>query len=115
MFRLEMSKSYPFSSEIIDRVITMTAAGNFALGEIEDSGEFVVGYVGWADRDLKSGLKAMLGNRYKAFRYSYALTPKDAFEKECRIYHDLGGNIILDNTEHPARPEGVKWPCPVCG
>jgi len=114
MLNVGLSKSYSFNSETVDKIIKIKAAGNFALGELDDNGDFVAGYVGWSDSDIKNEIRAMLGGRYSAFRYSYALTAKDAFEKNCRIFHDLGGKVMLDNKEHPARPERVKWRCPLC-
>ncbi|MEE9552815.1 MAG: hypothetical protein V3W18_00850 [candidate division Zixibacteria bacterium] len=109
-----LSKSYPLDPETVEKAIKMRAAGNFALGEIGETGSFVVEYVGRSGSDVKRKIKAMLGRQYSAFRYCYAMTPKDAFEKDCRIFHDLGGSIMLDNTEHPTRPERVKWQCPLC-
>ena len=114
MLKFGLSKSYPLDPATVERIIKLKAAGNFALGKFNDSGDFLVEYVGWSGSDIKSEIKAMLGSRYAAFKYSYALTPKDAFEKNCRIFHDLGGKIILDNTEHPARPDRAKWRCPLC-
>lgn len=40
---------------------------------------------------------------------------KEAFEKECKNYHDFGGDIgSLDNDIHPDRPEGKEYECPIC-
>ena len=58
-------------------------------------------------------LKKWVG-KYEKFKYSYADTPKDAFEKECRNYHDFGGSEDLDNDVHPDRPEGETWDCSLC-
>jgi hypothetical protein len=41
-------------------------------------------------------------------------SPKAAFEKECKNYHDFGGSEKLDNKQHPERPDGTNWECPVC-
>lgn len=114
MLNIGLSKPYPFDPLTVDQIIKLKAAGNFALGELNDSGEFAAEYVGWSDSDIKTEIKAMLGGRYSAFEYSYALTAKDAFEKNCRIFHDLGGQILLDNKEHPTRPHRAKWRCPLC-
>lgn len=114
MMNFGLSKPFPLDPATVERIIKLKAAGNFALGKLNDSGEFVAEYVGWSGSDIKSEIVAMLNSGYTAFEYSYALTPKDAFERDCRIFHDLGGDIILDNKEHPARPERVKWRCPLC-
>ena len=49
------------------------------------------------------------------FKFSYANNAKEAFEKECRNYHDFGGDDgILDNKVHPDRPERTEYDCPIC-
>jgi len=76
-----------------------------------------VRYVGRSDTDVNSRLRSWVGkdSRYKQFKYSYATSSKEAFEKECKNYHDFGGSESLDNKDHPQRPEGTNWKCPVCG
>ncbi len=61
-------------------------------------------------------MKSWVGenNKYKHFKFSYATSPKAAFEKECKNYHDFGGSEKLDNKQHPERPDGTNWECPVC-
>ena len=47
-----------------------------------------------------------MDSSYTRFAYSYAPSAKAAFEKECRNYHDFGGDYgSLDNKQHPCRPE----------
>ncbi|MBA7693889.1 hypothetical protein ES703_102485 [subsurface metagenome] len=114
MASLGMQGSYTFSSAKIDEVITRTSAGNYALGYTKDDGTFVVQYVGRSDTDLNAELKAKLNSKYKKFKYAYATSPKAAFEKECRNYHDFGESESLHNEYHPDRPDGTTWECPVC-
>jgi len=109
---LGMDGPYVFTSLEIDRVVTKTSAGNYALGHSNDT--FVVQYVGRSDTDVNLELKARLNSKYKHFKYSYATSPKAAFEKECHNYHDFGGSEKLDNKIHPSRPAGTSWKCPVC-
>ncbi len=71
-------------------------------------------YVGRSDTDLNGELKSKLSDRQKKFKYSYATSPKVAFEKECRNYHDFGESAKLDNKYHPAYPHGTNWKCPAC-
>jgi len=40
---------------------------------------------------------------YTRFAYSYASSPRAAFEKECRTFRDFGGSAGLDNEAPPAR------------
>jgi len=115
MATLNMDGPFTFSSDIIDKIITRTSAGNYALGFKNDEGTFIVNYVGRADSDVNKRLKDHIGENYKLFKYSYATSPKAAFEKECENYHDFGGSDSLDNKIHPDRPSNSKdWSCPKC-
>jgi hypothetical protein len=38
---------------------------------------------------------------YTCFAFSYARSAEEAFEKECRNYHDFGGSDALDNEVPP--------------
>lgn len=71
-------------------------------------------YVGRSNTDLKQELKARLEKEHPKFKYSYATSPKAAFEKECENYHDFGGKNSLENDVHPARPDNSGWECPDC-
>jgi len=62
---------------------------------------------------LKDRLKKWVGS-YKEFKFSCASSPKAAFEKECKNYHDFGGSGSLDNKIHPDRPKNSSWQCPYC-
>lgn len=110
---LDMQGSYPLNSEKIDEVVTRTSPGNYALGHsVGDS--FRVEYVGRADSNINARLKDHVSESYSHFKFSYATSPKAAFEKECRNYHDFGENKKLDNKIHPDRPAGTNWKCPRC-
>jgi len=110
-----MQGPYTLKNDNIDEVITKTSAGNYALGD-SDEKTFYVRYVGRADENVKVRLKSWVGkkDKYKEFKFSYATSPKAAFEKECQNYHDFGGSDKLDNDIHPDRPEGSGWKCPMC-
>jgi hypothetical protein len=114
MASLGMSGLYAFTSAKIDEVVTKTSAGNYALGYTEDDGKFIVQYVGRSDTNLNQELKAKLSDQYKKFKYNYATSPKAAFEKECQNYHDFGERVKLHNQNHPDRPDGTNWKCPMC-
>ena len=114
MATLGMEGPYVFISSEIDRVVTRTSPGNYALGYTKDDGTFIVQYVGRSDSDVNQEIKAKLGSKYKNFKYSYATSSKAAFEKECHNYHDFGGSEKLDNKIHPSRPVEMGWKCPVC-
>lgn len=110
MSRLNMEGSFLFTSEDIDKQVTRKSPGNYALSYSND-GTFSVNYVGRSDTDLNRRLKEHLGSGYKRFKYSYASTPEEAFDKECRNYHDF---TPRDNGNHPDRPRGATWRCPQC-
>lgn len=112
MVALDMTGSFELTKENIDKIITKTSAGNYALGYREDN-VFIVKYVGRADSNLKTRLNDHV-NEYSRFKFSYASSPKMAFEKECKNYHDFGESLHLDNKIHPDRPENSDWQCPYC-
>ncbi len=112
MATLDMSGPYSLSSEEIDRVVNKGSPGNYALGKKNDKGTFLVSYVGRADSDLNARLKQWADeSELPFFKYSYATSPKSAFEKECRNFHDFSPP---KNKIHPDRPNGSDWKCPVC-
>ena len=112
MASLDMKGSYELDSKTIDEKINKTSAGNYALGKIKDK-SFIVSYVGRSDSDVNSRLKDHVGKHPK-FKYSYASSPKAAFQKECENYHDFGEDKKLKNRIHPDRPENSDWKCPKC-
>jgi len=117
MPKLDMDGPFPLTNDEINDVVFRSSAGNYALGHtITEDGErsFIVEYVGRSDTDVAKRLKQHVGENYKQFKYSHAASPKQAFEKECKNYHDFGGIDGLDNEVHPRRPDGSKWKCPCC-
>lgn len=114
MASLNMQGSYTLNKLTVDAHVTRTSAGNYALGYVNDKGKFIVQYVGRSDSDVNNRIKNHAEEGYKSFKYSYATSPKAAFEKECHNYHDFGGNDSLRNKFHPDRPANSGWKCPVC-
>lgn len=112
MASLGMNGPYKLDNETIDKAVSRTSPGNYALGRKDDQGTFLVGYVGRSDSDVNARLKAWVGNTKRPlFMFSYATSAKAAFEKECENYHDFQppGNDI-----HPQRPANTNWKCPKC-
>ena len=114
MASLEMQGSYELTRTKVDAIVTRTSPGNYALGYTRGS-TFYVQYVGRADSDVALRIKQHIGETYESFMFSYATSPKAAFEKECKNYHDFGGCQSLDNKIPPDRPAGTYWKCPYCG
>ena len=114
MASLGMGGPYQFTSSEIDRVVTKTSPGNYALGQMNEQNTFIVRYVGRSDTNLNQELKARLPTGLPQFKFSYAASPKAAFEKECQNYHDFGESESLNNEIHPDRPDNTNWVCPSC-
>lgn len=115
-----LGKPYSLDEKTIDQVVKKNSIGAYVLGHFKTSKKndnevktFVVEYVGRSDDDLNGRLKKWVG-KYKRFKYGYYDSPKAAFEKECKIYHDFGEKETLDNDIHPDRPENANWKCPRC-
>lgn len=101
MATLNMIGPYELTRSKINEVVTQTSPGNYALGYVNSENTFIVQYVGRSDSDVASRLRQHVGEKYKRFKYSYATSPKAAFEKECINYHDFGESRLLDNSIHP--------------
>lgn len=69
--------------------------------------------VGRSDHDLRESLLAFV-DHYSYFHFEVVPQVKDRFERECDLFHDLGGDRgQLDNPEHPIPPRG-NLECPLC-
>ncbi len=84
-------------------------------------GIFVLSYdrtqqarVGRADTDLRSAIAGFEGE-YAYFYCEAIENLGERYARECELFHRLGGDHgQLDNTDHPASPEGAELDCPVC-
>ncbi|PHM51250.1 hypothetical protein [Xenorhabdus sp. KK7.4] len=115
MSHLDMIGPYPFTAQQVDNTISKLSAGNYAIG-YKKHGAFIPTYIGRSDSDLKKRLKSHIENytiQDAFFMYSYASSPKAAFEKECKNYHDFENQLL--NKIHPDQPSNnsKKWHCPV--
>ena len=109
---LGMRGPFTIDADTIDKKVTRTSPGNYALGKKNEEGTYLVGYVGRSDTDVRARLKSWVGKtRRPLFKFSYATSAKAAFEKECENYHDFSPP---GNDSHPARPAGTTWRCPRC-
>lgn len=105
---------HPLSAAVLDLTLHGVAPGTYALGDTNAEGAFVIRYVGRSDSDLRARLHDWVG-KYPKFKYGFFKTAKDAFLRECRVFHDFGETASLDNEIHPARAQGSDWKCPHCG
>lgn len=115
MKNLDMDGPFVLTQEVIDDIIPEGLPGNYAYGYIDETdNSFVVQYVGRSDTNLKERICHGIG-QYEWFKASIANSAQDAFYKECRNYHDFGGEEgFLDNKIHPAKPERGLGFCPIC-
>ena len=120
MASLDMLGPFTLTDDEVNARVPENVIGNYAFGYIDkEDGAFVVCYVGRSDSDLKKEIKQQM-RTYRAkgcthFKYSIAKSVKEAFEKECRNYHDFGGDTKLHNKNHPDKPDGTAYKCPVEG
>lgn len=112
MSMIAMHSPYKLVESEIDRIITKTSPGNYVFGFINKN-KFYVYYVGRSDNNLRDSLKKQI-KEHKIFKFCYAKSPKEAFEKECIDFHEFGGLKKLYNKNHPKKPKGTDLKCPVC-
>jgi len=105
-----MSGPFTLSPRGIDQTVEAGRIGTYALGNTGNDGTFFIGYVGRSDIDLNGRLKQHVG-KHPLFKALYWSTAKEAFEHECRVYHDFSPP---ENEIHPDRKKGTAWSCPAC-
>lgn len=105
-----MNGSYDFTQNNVNSV--NSKIGNYALGHITKENKFRPEYVGRSDSDLQAELITRLNTHghHKKFKYSYADSEKEAFEKECKNFHEFSPS---ENENHPAKPDGTDLKCPL--
>lgn len=100
----------PLTVQRIETQLQASSAGVYALG-VPVRGTFYIKRIGRADEDLRAALKLHLGGPHRYFKFTYALSARDAYEKECRLFHGL---ITLENPIHPLPPEDTDLVCFGC-
>jgi hypothetical protein len=106
METLGMKGPFDLSKVKINEAIEGKSPGNYALGYISEHA-FIVKYIGRSDDDLNNSLKSWVG-KYPKFKWSYARSAKEAYEKELQNFHDFGGLKLLDNKHEPVKPKEGK-------
>ncbi len=101
---------FKLTEQAIDAHLQADSPGVYALGYTRNN-LFIVNYIGRADADLKADLRNHLPGPYEHFKFTYALSARDAFEKQCELYHEYAG---LDNKYHPCPPHALDLRCPRC-
>lgn len=111
-----MNGPHPLSEDDIDRMAWAHPGAYLLLTE-----ERRVVYAGRAEADLNAALKAHLPGREgdqsigeaapTRFLFYHAATPREAFDIECRWYHEYRPPC---NPAHPPKADPA-WSCPACG
>jgi len=109
MATLDMKGPFDFDENTVKKVTPKI--GNYALGHMTEEGKFRPKYVGRSDSDLQAELVQRLKTHghHKKFKISYADSKKDAFNKECKNYHEFDPS---ENENHPDSPDGMNLQCP---
>ena len=102
--------TYPLTCAGITQNVGLVMPGVYALGDIDQNGAFYVRLVGRSDNDVGGRLRDYLG-KYQAFMFSYYRSAREAYEKECELYHAFDPN---DNDFHPDSPANALRICPWC-
>ena len=102
--------SYPLTEKGLNENVTRQLPGTYALGH-SANGKFYIDYVGRSDSDVKKRLHDHIGENSK-FKYEYYASSKEAFEKECYLYHEFQPSR---NKIHPAQPADSDLQCMICG
>ena len=119
MASLNMNGPYELRDEVVDRVVEENVIGNYAYGKSKEDG-FYVYYVGRSDNNLREEIKKRKNSdtkflRCTHFKFSIARSSREAFEKECKNYHDFNGDKgKLLNEIHPDKPDNTNLSCPYC-
>lgn len=101
---------YRLDSAVIHEQVGPSTAGVFVLSYDRT----MDARIGRADTNLRLALSEFL-DRYAYFYFEAIAPSKERFERECELYHRLGGDHgQLDNEEHPLPPPGPQLKCPVC-
>lgn len=119
MASLNMRGPYELRDGVINEVVPAGIIGNYAYGKEKEDG-FYVYYVGRSDTNLQAEIKSRKNSDSKFekcthFKFSIANSVEEAYEKECKNYHDFNGPLgKLLNDIHPDSPTGKNMSCKFC-
>ena len=121
---LNMRGPFILTDEEVNNRVDSGKMGNYAYGylqEREGRQIFIVRYVGRSLTDLREEIKSRHKSEAKFtkldceyFKFSYAGSVREAYEKECQNFHDFGEQESLLNEDHPSKPtDNGSYHCPV--
>ncbi|MCR5532629.1 MAG: hypothetical protein K6F10_01985 [Paludibacteraceae bacterium] len=93
-----------------------TGMGNYGFYKVIE-GRYKVRYIGRSDSNLQDEIDQQRNKKkdkgYTHFKYATASSKTEAYEEECRNYHEFGENVGLDNEIHPRKPkDNGHYNCP---
>ncbi len=112
-----MNGPFALTRVCINEVVTKISAGVYALGYVNQAGNFVIRYIGRSDSNLNERLNQWVDAKkeYLQFKAEYSLSAVAAFKRECNLYHVFEGhNGKLDNDIHPDRSKNDLSVCDGC-
>lgn len=107
---MKLGDWHPLSQDVLD-IIVKHQIGAYALSRPSNGVYPEVHYVGRDDIDIHRRLHEHDDDgNYAYCQFAHVPTVKRGYELECRPYHKLQP---VDNTHHPAIPDGTSCSCPV--
>lgn len=104
----------PLNGDIV-AVLPADRYGVYSLGT-QGAGGYLPRYFGRSDTCVKTRLHDHVGaGLFPRFCVRLLDTLWEAYTYECKLVHAFAGAFPLTNKNHPAKPAGKTWPCPVCG
>lgn len=107
---ISLKGPHSLSFDALERVLPKSRTGIYALGYVDPDGRFRVQSVGRDDYDVRARLSELIGSSMM-FKFAVLGDAREAFEKECALFHELRPPSTII---HPVRPRGTNWQCPHC-
>ena len=96
-------------------VVPVGGFGVYSLGR-RTGNLFAPGYFGRSDTCLKTRIgKHVRAGGHPHFCFRPLASLWEAYSHECKLVHAFWDAFPLTNKNHPAKPVGMSWTCPVCG
>lgn len=99
----------------IVQMFPVNSFGVYCLGT-RSNRRFTPGYFGRSDTCVQTRLLSHVrAKQFTHFCIRILDTLWEAYSLECKLVHAFASAFPLANIDHPAKPTGKSWPCPVCG
>lgn len=110
-----MKETYVWNRKSVNRNVAKNSIGCYQLGNPDQNGNFVVGYIGRSLRCLNNRLSNNHPKRklYTMFRFCQLESVREVFDTECRWFHLYSGEAST-NLKHPDSPRMLGYQCKYC-